>query len=208
AAGTVQGTTGRSAAGPGPLPPGGSGRNPTPAWYGLNRTGAVRCDRLRDQPIPSAGVLVGRKGGIHLVDPGQHAAADMDRIGKSGVLYHGQAFGAARAALAMQHDPLVLRQGLEGGAREELSLGNQHPARNGDDLVLVRLADVHQEDFLLAVKHVLELSSGDGRPGRRLLRVLRDRAAELLVVDQLGDRGVLAADRALRILPDPDRPVG
>jgi len=32
----------------------------------------------------------------------------------------------------------------------------------------------------------------------------RDRAAERLVVDQLGDRGVLPADRALRVLADLD----
>src|SRR5690349_24552897 len=153
--GTGPGSTGRSASGPGPLPPGGSGRNPTPACYGLNRTGAVGCDRLRDQPIPSAGVLVGRKRGIHLVDPGQHAAADMDRIRKSSVLNHGQDFGAALTALAVQHYPPVLRHPLEGGAREEFPLGDQRGAGDGDDLVFVRLPYVDEEDVLVPVEHLL-----------------------------------------------------
>src|SRR5215475_9809034 len=84
----------------------------------------------------------------------------------------GRAGPAARAALAVQDDPLVLRKALEGGTREDFTLGNEHRARDGDDLILVRLAHVDEQDVIVAVEHVLELGGRDGRPGCRLLRVL------------------------------------
>ena len=81
---------------------------------------------------------------------------------------------------------------------QELALGDQRRAGDGDDLVLVRLPDVDEEDVVARVEHCLELGGGDGRARRGLAAASSETAPQnVLVVDQLGDRGVLAADRAL-----------
>src|SRR5580700_2603499 len=96
---------------------------------------------------------VRRERGIDLADPGQHAAADVHRVGEAGVLDDRQRLRRAGAALAVQHDPLVLRQPLQGGPGHELALRDERRTGNGDDLVLVRLADVDEEDVVSGVQH-------------------------------------------------------
>src|SRR5579875_3424498 len=71
---------------------------------------------------------VRRQRGVDLADPGQDAAADVHRVGEPGVLDHRQRLGRARAALAVQHDPLVLRQPLQRRAGGELALRDQRGA--------------------------------------------------------------------------------
>src|SRR5215467_4084469 len=163
---------------------------------------------LATPPEAAAGTgysSVGGQRGIDLADPGEHATAHMDRVGETRVLHHGEGLGGALPALAVQHDPLVLRQPLQRGAGQELALRDQHRAGDGDDLVLVGLPDVHQEDFIVSIEHGLELGGRDGGVRRGPLSVLGDHAAELFVVDQLGNRWVLPADRALGVLAHVDR---
>jgi hypothetical protein len=67
----------------------------------------------------------------------------------------------------------------------------------------VRLAHVEDVDVLAFIEPGLELSDRDLRHAVLLLGSLSLRdAAELLVVDQLRNRRVLAADRAVRILAE------
>src|SRR6202042_2556642 len=106
---------------------------------------------------------------VYLADPGQHSPANMHRVREPGVLDDGQALGAAGSALAVQHDPAVLRELLERRPVKELILGNENGSRDRDDLVLVRLPDVHEENLLVGVEHGLQLGRGDRRPGRRAL---------------------------------------
>src|SRR6202451_1645557 len=108
-------------------------------------------------------LLVRREGGVDLSDPGEDAAADVHRVGEARVLQDGEDLGAAGAALAVQHDLLVLRHLLQGRAVQELALGDQRGARDADDLVLVRLADVDKEDVVAAVQHGRQVLGADRR---------------------------------------------
>src|SRR5262249_28265472 len=92
---------------------------------------------------------VGRQRGVDLADPGEHATAHMDRVGETRVLHHGEGLGGPLPALAVQHDPPVLREPLQRGTGEKIALGNQRRARDRDDLVFVWLPDVHEEDFIV-----------------------------------------------------------
>src|SRR5215470_3901190 len=99
-------------------------------------------------PVPEATARAGcssvrRQRGVDLADPCEHATAHMDRVGETSVLHHGEGLGGPLPALAVQHDPLVLRQPLQHGAGQELALGDERRARDRDDLVFVGLPDVH-----------------------------------------------------------------
>src|SRR5215471_8959885 len=191
-----------------PSGPGGSGWVATRKCYGLSvpwRATRVSEPLIRRPGARSMRAIAGRMKGsvrgqrrIDLAGPGQDSPAHVDRVREAGVLDHGEALSAAGPALAVQHDPAVLRELLQGVPVEELVLGDEHRAGDRHDLVLVRLPDVDQEDLLVVVEHRLELGRGDRGPGRRALGILGHRAAERLVVDELGDRRVLAAHRALR----------
>src|ERR1700735_1333221 len=179
----------------------------TTEWYGLIlpfRAATAWLTARRRALAPS----VHRQGRVYRAHPGKDSAAEMYRVSEAGVLHHGEAFRAACSALAVQHDPPVLRQALKSRAVEELVLGNQPRAGDGPDLVLIRLPDVHQESLVvILVEHRLQLGCRDRRSRGGILCVLRDRPAECLIVNQLRDRRVLTAYRALGIFPNCHRPV-
>src|SRR5712691_9726944 len=113
--------------------------------------------------LPAGTWSVRRERGIDLVDPGQHPAADVHRVGEAGVLDDRQGLGRTGAALAVQHDPLVLRQLLQRGPGQELTLRDERRAGDGDDLVFVRLADVDEEDVVAGVQHGRQVLGADRR---------------------------------------------
>src|SRR6266540_3002154 len=143
----------------------------------------------------------------------RHAGIDRPRIGgdaaaevlggrEAGLLEQRERLGRADAGLAVDHHPLRLRQ--LGEPARQLAQGDQLRARDTVDLPLGRLAHVDQADRLAAVEQLLQLGRRQRRARRRGLGLVGDHPAELLVVDQLGDGGVLATDRALRVLADAD----
>ena len=67
-----------------------------------------------------------------------------------------------------------------------------------DDLVLVRFADIQDENIIMPVKPGLEFLDGHLMGGR--LADSGINAAELLVVDELPDGWMVAADGTVRIL--------
>src|SRR5262249_41620414 len=75
------------------------------------------------------------------------------------------------------------------------------------DRILGRVAHVENEDVILAIEAFLQLLDrrlpGVLLGGRRGLFLAAD-AAELLVVDKLRDRGLVAAHRTLRITADSE----
>ena len=83
-----------------------------------------------------------------------------------------------------------------------LSSGIRVAPRSPVDLPLGRLADVHQLELLAVVEQRLGWAGVRVAPAAALGLVGDDR--ERLVVDQLGDRQVLAADGALGVLADGD----
>ena len=103
-------------------------------------------------------------------------------------------------------DRLALRVDLGRPARD-LPERDQDRVRKSRDGVFVRLAHVDDLHVLAEVDPVLELDRRDlfdlRRSGRRDRLGRRD-PAELLVVDELGDRRVRAAHRAVRVLAQLD----
>src|SRR5262249_20905675 len=111
--------------------------------------------------------------------------------------------GAAHAALAVDDHLLVWVQLAE--ALRELRQRHQHAAWNAANLVFLRIADIEDKHLLAAVEAAFQfLYRGFPRAIRRRgsRRLLAADAAELVVVDQLGDRRLVAAHRALWIAAD------
>ena len=89
-------------------------------------------------------------------------------------------------------------------ARREFADRDQLRAVEVADVPLERLAHVEQHEFFPRIEFLLQIDNGhrrDGRFGGLGGGGLRD-AAELLVVDQLGDRRVGRTDRALGIFAE------
>src|SRR6266511_2463970 len=133
---------------------------------------------------------------------GDDTAAEVPGRGEAGLLQQRQRLGRAPAGLAVDDHRIGLRQ--LGQAARQLTERDQLRAGNPVDLPLGGLADVDQLDAPPVVEQLPQLHRGQGRAGRRGLRLVGDDTAELLVVDQLGDGRVLAADRALRVLANAD----
>src|SRR5262245_15833017 len=86
------------------------------ALSGGARSGGARSGGQAWHPAPGRQSSLGhsssvrREARVYLLDPGQHAAANVHGVREAGVLHDRQALGAAHTALAVQHDALVLRQ--------------------------------------------------------------------------------------------------
>src|SRR2546422_1366632 len=102
------------------------------------------------------------------------------------------------AGLAVHHN-LVRGAQLVDPIRD-LCDGHEDRVIEARDLPLRRLADIEEDGCLPRVEFLLELVGGNLELVPDLLRRAPE-ATEFLVVDQLLDRGVTAANRALRILP-------
>ena len=70
-----------------------SERDPRPAFPRVRRRVCHRGMLRRGGEVFASPPLVHGKRRIHLVHPGDHASADVNGIGKTSVLHHGQAFG-------------------------------------------------------------------------------------------------------------------
>src|SRR6266511_3746147 len=143
----------------------------------------------RDAPVDRPGVAV-------------DAAAEVPGGGEARLPEQREGLGRAAAHLAVDDDRLGLGQLAEPAG--QLPERDQLGPGQAVDPPLRRLAHVQQLDPPAVVEDRLQLGRGEGGAERRPLRLVRDHAAEVLVVDQLGDRRVLAADRAVRVLAHPD----
>ena len=85
-------------------------------------------------------------------------------------------------------------------APRDVAQGDKLRAGYLADLVFVRLADVHQDEGLPLVHHLLDLERRNLRHGDGHNVVFAAHAAELVVVNQLRDRRMRAANRAVRVL--------
>src|SRR5690349_6059958 len=91
-----------------------------------------------------------------------------------------------------------------GEALAQSSKGDQLHSLDVRDLMLVRFANVDDQDIQLRIverlfhlfhAHLVWIGS------RRAWRWFGDDPAKLLIIDQLPDGGILSAERALRIFP-------
>src|SRR3712207_5802536 len=145
--------------------------------------------------MPEASLVL-RNARVYLLAPRVDAALDVVDVLEARVAQELDGPRAAPAGLAVDGEGLVaveLDQALgELVQRDETRADVRH-------LVLVRLAHVEYGDPVAVLQASLELLDRDLRHLAGLGGLLRD-AAELLVVDELCDRRVLAADRAVRVL--------
>src|SRR5579871_1833989 len=147
--------------------------------------------------------LVLRDAGVDFVAPGQNTALHVADVLEASLFQHAARLRAAHAAFAMNHDIGVLIELMQ--SLRHFAERNQ--LRGGDvaDLVLVRLAHVDQHELVTAVEHGFDFREiGRAHVHLCLLsgrRVGAGHPAELMVIDQLGDGAVVAADGAVGILP-------
>src|SRR5699024_6649614 len=133
---------------------------------------------------------------VDLVCPRRDATTDMRCVGETGFVQRGECLRGTSTGLAVQHDRLVLGQLGQCRTRQDLVLRDEFRAGNVDDLVLVRFAYVDELEVVTTVELRLEFLGRDGVARAGLLRIVTGDAAELLVVDQLGDLW------SLRVLTD------
>src|SRR6266511_2956478 len=124
----------------------------------------------------------------------------------------GPATGSARS---VGRDARVDRAGVGVDAAAEVPGGGEARLPEQGERLRRAAADLAVDDDRLGLGQLADpagqLPEGDQLGPRQAvdpplgqLRLVRDHAAEVLVVDQLGDRRVLAADRAVRVLAHPD----
>ena len=107
-------------------------------------------------------------------------------------------FGRTLAAAAMRHDFARAVEFIH--AARKVAERNQVAAEIAN-LILVRLAHVEDEEIVAAIEPRLQLSRSNLRHGGLRRRgFFAANAAELRIVDQFGDGGMIAANRAFRIL--------
>src|SRR5438132_5490078 len=137
---------------------------------------------------------------IDSVRPGKNAALQINSSCKTFFLQKLLGLEAAHAALAVDDDLAIGVQFLE--TARQLRQGNQRAARKAANAVLLWVAHVEDKQVLATIQTAFELiDRGFGEVGRRRRgrRLLAAHAAELFVVNELGDGGLIAAHRALRV---------
>src|SRR5215210_1950578 len=157
--------------------------------------------RRNDDPAqrPEASLIL-RNARVDLLAPGDDAALDVVYVLEAGVLQELDGPGAAAAGLAVDDEVLVLVQLRQ--TLRQFAQGHELHTDVGD-FVLVRLSHVEHLDVLAVVQLALEVMDRDLRYAVLLCgRVRLGDAAEFLVVDELGDTRVLAADGAVRVLAE------
>src|SRR5262249_24406092 len=139
--------------------------------------------------------LVLRKAGVDLVAPGENATFHVANMLKAGLPEDTAGLRAADSALAVDHDVGFLIELVQmlghGRQRDQVCAGN---ARNP---VLVRLPNIDEYEVVAAVQLFFYFPDFDFAFVH--LRLLGGNSAELLIIDELGDGTVFAADGALRI---------
>src|SRR6266849_8163206 len=135
--------------------------------------------------IAGSAPSVFRQRGVHFIRPGEDAALEVPDLAEAGLAQELDGLGRALSAAAVRDDFARAVELVR--ASRQLSQRDQMAAEVAD-LILVRLADVEDEDLLAAVQTRLQLAGGDFRHlrGRRRSLLAAD-AAELFVVDQFGD---------------------
>src|SRR5918998_1507585 len=152
-------------------------------------------------PVPS-GIrsLILRDARVYLLAPGADAALDVVDVLEARFSQELYCPRAPSVGLAVNGEGLVLIQ-LDQAFRQLAK--RYEPRADVGDLVLVWLAHIEDGDVLSVIQPLLELSHRDLRHlvGLFLGVRLRD-AAELLVVYELRNGRVLAADRAVWVLAE------
>src|SRR3954465_4214830 len=142
-------------------------------------------------------VLVLRYLGVNLLRPGGDAAGEVAYFFEPGLAEEIHGFRAAASHLAVGND---LTRGIKfADALRKIAERDEISAEIGD-LIFVGLADVEHEEIFAGIETALQLfGSNVIRVRSGLLVCGGGNAAELLVVDQLRDRRMRAASRALGI---------
>src|SRR3954452_18363000 len=151
--------------------------------------------KLNSHPMTILSVL--RHLRIHPVRPSRDPARQVVHLAESCLLQEGHRLGTASAHLAV-HDYLAAGVQFIYALRQIIQ-GDQI-ATDVADLVLVRLAHIEHEQILFRVQTPLQIFHLYLGNSAAYGLLLSSNAAKLVVVYQLGNRGMRAADRAIWIL--------
>ena len=142
-----------------------------------------------------------RNGRIDFIRPGQDAALEIPDFAKARLPQELHGIGGTLAAAAMGHDfaGAIELSGALGQFAERDEVAVQIA-----NLVLVRLANVENKKIVSAIEPCLQLAGRNfGNTCGHGNMLLSSNSAKLFVVDQLMDRTMVAANRARRILAQP-----
>src|ERR1043165_3183372 len=144
--------------------------------------------------------LILRDARIDVLGPGGDAAFQVDQpTRKARALQRFDRFRTAHPALAMNDRIHALIDLVH--ARDDVAQRDQLRSRYARDLELVRLPHVDDLNLVATQTTRIQLSRADLFELRiRRRKLMRRHSAKLFVIDQSGNRRVLAADRTLRIL--------
>src|SRR5260370_1375183 len=158
---------------------------------------ATNCATVSRKPrLGDASVLGNRR--INLVGPGEDAVIKIDDFAEARLAQEVHSLGGTLSASAMRHD---FPRGIQFvNAPRQLSEWKEMSLEIAD-LVFVWLAHIENEQIISAIEPGLEFARSDfrhlhGRAGG----FFAAHAAEFVVIDQLGDRRMRTAHRAIRVL--------
>src|SRR5580658_912351 len=154
-----------------------------------------KCQPTRVGDWPLISVL--RHIRIHALRPRRNPARQIVNFGEAGLLQESYCLGAAAAHLAVDYDFAAGIQFVN--AIGQVVQRNQMSA-NVADLIFVRLTHVEHEEIFFRVETTIQLFYLNFRKSCSHGLFLPTNAAKLVVVYQLRDRGMRAADWAIGIL--------
>src|SRR5713101_6053786 len=139
-------------------------------------------------------------GRINLVGPREDAAFQVENFAESGLAQEVHGLSGTLPAAAMRHD--FPRRIKFVDAPRQLPEWKQMPLEIAD-LVFVGLAHIENEQIISTIEPGFEFAWSDfrhlhGRAGS----FFAAHAAEFVIIDQLRDRRMRAAHRAVRVLPE------
>src|SRR3984957_3102970 len=139
-----------------------------------------------------------RNSRINLVRPREDSALQVQDFAEAGFAQEIDGFSRALTATAVSHD--FTRSVELVHAPRQFTERNQFPVQIAD-LIFVRFAHVENEKIVALVETRLQFLRCDLWNAQvRSLRFFAANSAELVVIDELVDRAMLAAHRAIRIL--------
>src|SRR5215469_1480206 len=146
--------------------------------------------------MPGGFRLVLRNARVYLVGPGKDAASKVLHLREASLAKQRHCLGAACSTAAVGHDFAARVQLVH--ARGKVAQRDEISAEIAD-LILVWLADVEDEDVIACIELGFQFLGANFRNGGDLRSFLASDTAELVVVDQLVDRGIPTASWAVRV---------
>src|SRR5438105_2113817 len=139
-------------------------------------------------------------GRVDLIGPRQDAAFQVENLSEARFSQEVHGFGGPLSAAAMRHDFPRRIQFMD--ASRQLPKRKQMPLQIAD-LVFMGLAHIENQQIISSIEAGFEFARSDFRYLHgRARSFFATHTAELVIVNQLGDRTMRPAHRAIRVLTE------